>query len=116
MTETTGTMRVRTVADGVAVIGVRGDVTPATEDALMDAYASAEQARAVVLDFTDMTYMNSGGIGVLVTLLVRAQRHRQRLLAYGLSDHYRHIFHLTRLDDAMGLHDSERDALAAASA
>ena len=31
-------------------------------------------ATAVVLDFTGLEYMNSGGIGLLVTLLVRAQR------------------------------------------
>ena len=31
-------------------------------------------ARSIVLDFTDLEYMNSGGIGLLVTLLVRAQR------------------------------------------
>jgi anti-sigma B factor antagonist len=48
-----------------------------------------------------------------VTLLVRAQRQRQRVLAYGLSDHYRQIFELTRLDEAVGIHDSEADALAA---
>ena len=58
--------------------------------------------------------MNSGGIGLLVTLLVRAQRQRQRVLAYGLSDHYRQIFELTRLDEAIGIHDSEDEALAAA--
>lgn len=60
------------------------------------------------------SYMNSGGIGLLVTLLVRAQRQRQRVLAYGLSDHYRQIFELTRLDEAVGIHDTEQDALAAA--
>jgi anti-sigma B factor antagonist len=31
--------------------------------------------------------MNSGGIGLLVTLLVRANRRSQQLLAFGLSDH-----------------------------
>ena len=36
-----------------------------------------------------LDYMNSGGIGLLVTLLVRAQRQHQQMLAYGLSDHYR---------------------------
>ena len=46
--------------------------------------------------------MNSGGIGLLVTLLVRAQRQHQQVLAYGLSDHYRQIFELTRLDEAVG--------------
>jgi anti-sigma B factor antagonist len=57
--------------------------------------------------------MNSGGIGLLVTLLVRAQRAKQRLLAFGLSDHYRQIFELTRLDDAIAIHDSEPNVLAA---
>ena len=49
--------------------------------------------------------MNSGGIGLLVTLLVRANRHSQQLLAFGLSDHYAQIFELTRLDEAVGIHD-----------
>ncbi len=49
--------------------------------------------------------MNSGGIGMLVTLLVRSQRRQQRLAAVGLSDHYRQIFELTRLDEAIALHD-----------
>ena len=57
-----------------------------------------------------------GGIGLLVTLLVRANRHSQQLLAYGLSDHYRQIFELTRLDEAVGIHDSEQAALRAAGA
>jgi anti-sigma B factor antagonist len=38
------------------------------------------------------------------------------VLAYGLSDHYRQIFELTRLDEAVGIHDSEADALAEAGA
>jgi anti-sigma B factor antagonist len=47
-------------------------------------------------------------------MLVRAQRRNQALLAYGLSDHYRHILHLTRLDDTIAMHGSESEALAAA--
>jgi anti-sigma B factor antagonist len=60
--------------------------------------------------------MNSGGIGLLVTLLVRANRRSQKLMAYGLSEHYRQIFELTRLDEAVGIHDNEQGALAAAGA
>jgi anti-sigma B factor antagonist len=45
---------------------------------------------------------------------VRANRHSQRLLAFGLSDHYRQIFELTRLDEAIGIHDDEQAALRAA--
>lgn len=79
----------------------------------MAAYASRDTVDAVVLDFSAMAYMNSGGIGLLVTLLVRAQRRRQHVLAAGLSDHYRQIFQLTRLDDAIRIHDTVEDAVAA---
>ena len=80
----------------------------------MEAYgrANGEGVQAIVLNFSGLEYMNSGGIGLLVTLLVRAQRQHQRVLAYGLSDHYRQIFELTRLDEAVGIHESEADALA----
>jgi anti-sigma B factor antagonist len=115
MDQSTVTFRVREAAIGVQVIVIDGDVTPASEAALMEAYthASDGQSHAIVLDFTGLDYMNSGGIGLLVTLLVRAQRAKQRLLAFGLSDHYRQIFELTRLDDAITIHDSEANVLAA---
>ncbi len=103
-------------AEGATILRIHGDITGASEPELMDAYAQASpDARSVVLDFADLEYMNSGGIGLLVTLLVRAQRAGQRLLAIGLSDHYRQILALTRLDEAIGIHDNERAALAAAS-
>ena len=97
-------MSVRTVGDIVSIVDVQGDVTAFAENALMDAYtrASAAGARAIILNFTQMEYMNSGGIGLLVTLLIRINRQKQRLLTYGLSEHYRHIFEISRLDEAIG--------------
>ena len=84
----------------------------------MDAYAlaSGQGARNIILNFRDLDYMNSSGIGLLVTLLIRANRQGQRLLAYGLSDHYRHVFELTRLDEAIPIYPSETEALATARA
>jgi anti-sigma B factor antagonist len=55
--------------------------------------------------------MNSGGIGLLVTTLIRAQRSGHALRAYGLSDHYRQIFSLTRLDEAIGIYEDEASAI-----
>lgn len=116
MPEAATSFDVREVSEATRVIDIRGDITAQSEDVLMDAYgrANGDEVRAVVLNFTGLDYMNSGGIGLLVTVLVRAQRQRQRVLAYGLSDHYRQIFELTRLDEAVGIHDSEDEALAAA--
>jgi anti-sigma B factor antagonist len=110
-------MDVRQLNDKTSVIDVHGAITATSESALMDAYnqANQERTRAIVLNFSDLEYLNSSGIGLLVTLLVRANRQKQRLMAWGLSDHYRHIFELTRLDDAIGIVDSEADALALAN-
>ena len=58
--------------------------------------------------------MNSGGIGLLVTLLLLAKRARQPVTAFGLSDHYRQILELTRIDEVISVHDDEGRALAAA--
>jgi anti-sigma B factor antagonist len=115
MTQDTVTTEVRRAPGGTGVIAIRGDVTAASEEALMDAYGRAGDGdtRAVLLDFSRLEYMNSGGIGLLVTLLVRANRAKQRLLACGLNDHYRQIFELTRLDEAISIYRDEAEALAA---
>ena len=109
-------MDVRELSPRTSVVDIKGDVTAASEGALMDAYskASGPATRVLVLNFSGLQYMNSGGIGMLVTVLVRANRQRQQLLAFGLNDHYRQIFELTRLDEAIGIHETEADALAAA--
>lgn len=100
----------------VAILRIAGDVTSGSEGDLMAGFTRAvdDGATAVVLDFAGMEYMNSGGIGLLVTLLVRAQRSGIRLLATGLSNHYREILALTRLEEAIEIHDDEAAAIAAA--
>jgi anti-anti-sigma factor len=101
-----------------SILRIEGDITSSSEPDLSAAYglAIANGARVVILDFSKLEYMNSGGIGLLVTLLVRAQRGGGRLVATGLSDHYRQIFELTRLDEAIEIHDNEAAAVAAATA
>ena len=103
-------------APSAAIIDIRGDLTSASDQALSAAYErAAATASAVILNFGGLDYMNSSGIGLLVTLLIRANRQHKNLIVFGLSDHYRHIFQLTRLDDAIRIFDSETDALDAAS-
>ncbi len=110
------TMDVRQPSGSTSVVDVQGDITAESEEVLMDAYskASTEGTKSIVLNFSGLEYMNSGGIGLLVTLLVRANRQKQKLLAFGLTDHYKEIFELTRIDEAISIFDSEDEALAAA--
>jgi anti-sigma B factor antagonist len=117
MTEATLSMGVRRIDETACILDVQGDITAFSEEALMDAYTegAGDGTRAVILNFTELEYMNSGGIGLLVTVLVRANRAKQKLLAFGLTEHYQQIFELTRLDEAIGIYATEADALAAAA-
>ncbi len=109
------TMTVREAAPKVRVIDITGEITGFTEKEISAAHEEASQGAvdAVVLNFEGLEYMNSGGIGLLVTTLIRAQRSGHRLMAYGLTDHYCQIFSLTRLDEAIEIFDDEPSALAA---
>lgn len=100
-----------------SIIDLKGDVTGFSENALMDAYsdASTGNAKTIILNFSNLDYMNSSGIGLLVTMLIRTQRQKQSLMACGLSEHYGEIFKLTRLDEAIEIYPTEADAVAAAS-
>ena len=98
------------------MIDIEGEITAFSEPVISAAHTEASEGgpSAVVLNFEGLEYMNSGGIGLLVTTLIRANRLGQKLLAYGLSTHYREIFSLTRLDEAIEIYDDEAAAIAAA--
>jgi anti-anti-sigma factor len=109
-------LQVRTPAPSVAIIDVKGEVTGAAETPFMKAYddSSDHGARTIIINFTDLEYMNSSGIGLLVTLLIRVNRQKQRMFSYGLSEHYQQIFQLTRLNEAISIYPDEASALRAA--
>jgi anti-sigma B factor antagonist len=104
---------VRKPTDEASVLDVQGEITGFAEEVLMAAYNQASQngVKNIIINFHDLDYMNSSGIGLLVTLLIRIQRQKQHLLAYGLNEHYQQIFELTRLDEAIGLYTDEAEAL-----
>jgi anti-sigma B factor antagonist len=118
VSQTNLVMNVRQISPKVSIIDIQGDLSAAAEPVLTKAYtqANAPTTRVIVINFSELAYMNSSGIGLLVTLLIRINRHKQHLLCYGLSDHYRHIFALTRLSDVIPLYDTEQKALEAAKA
>jgi anti-sigma B factor antagonist len=110
-------VRVRKAGDRACVIDIGGELTAFAEDTLMTAYnQGCDDVPSVILNFSQLEYMSSSGIGLLVTLLIRAQRQQQRLFACGLSDHYTNILELTRLNEAIVVHASEAEALSAAAA
>ncbi len=85
----------------VGVIVLAGLLDREAEVPIMLAYVEATSLdpRAVLLDFAAVEYVNSTGIAVIVGVLGRARSEGREVRARGLSDHYRHIFEITRLSD-----------------
>ena len=115
MTKAIVSMNVRKASPDTSIVDIIGEINAFAENALMDAYTQASSigARNILLNFNGLEYMNSSGIGLLVTLLIRVNRQKQRLSAFGLSEHYQQIFELTRLNEAIGIYPDEAAALAA---
>lgn len=96
-----------------AVIDLKGDIDGGSEDTLQKAYAEAvvNKPGAVLLNFSDVNYINSKGIALIVMLLAQARKSSTRLLTTGLSPHYVEIFNITRLSDFMKIYPDEQSAL-----
>ena len=94
------------VLAGTMVLELRGTVDRSATDALVAAYDAGSMENAssrVVLDFTKASYINSSGIALVVSILARARSEGRGVAAIGLSEHYRHIFDITRLSDFIDL-------------
>lgn len=116
MTQANLTVSVRNLDKTISVLDIQGEINAFAESELMNAYneAVSNGSQNIILNFTGLDYMNSSGIGLLVTMLIRVQRQKQHLLAYGLSDHYLQIFELTRLNEAITIYPTEEAAIDAA--
>ena len=95
------------VLPGAAVIELTGEVDGSAATVLTSAYQTAvaadPYADTVVLDFAAVDYINSTGIALIVSVLARARAERKKVVACGLSAHYREIFDITRLSDFIEL-------------
>ena len=101
---TTETVTATGRVDGsTGIIEMHGQVDRTAEAAIGAAYTSATttEISSLVLEFGDVQYINSTGIAVIVGVLARARQADIKVIATGLTDHYKHIFEITKLSDFM---------------
>ncbi len=98
----------------IAIIDLRGEIDAlAEEDLLNNAYIKAigQDPKTIVLNFSEVGYINSKGIALIVSLLAKARQAGIQVFVYGLSPHYLEIFNITRLSDFMTIFPDETTAL-----
>lgn len=84
---------------GTTTIDLSGQLTALAKADLEAAYTSAESQTPTViwLNFTEVTYINSNGIALIIGLLMRARQASRVLVAFGLNPFYAELFELAGL-------------------
>ena len=102
----------------VAVLELSGELNAEADLALNTAYAEAiaSNPTTVLLNFDNVSYINSTGIALIVGLLAEARGSGRTLMACGLSEHYKEIFEITRIADFVTIFTDEASAVTAAAA
>ncbi len=93
------------------VIDMPAHIDITSEATLDTAYSEIGPSGSVLLNFSGTEYINSSGIALIVGILARARKDHRTIAAYGLSEHYREIFEVTRLVDFMGVFPDEQAAI-----
>lgn len=91
--------------DGQLVVTNRQEFKQAILDAL------EQGARTVIVDFSKSGYIDSSGLGALVSISKRVRDAGGDLRLAGLNDDLRTLFELTRLDALFPLFATRADAL-----
>jgi anti-sigma B factor antagonist len=107
--------RVWDLGAATRVIDMHGELTGDAEGAVLRACAEAvgNNTRLVVLNFNQLSNMNSSGIGLLITLVVRAKYQGKRLAAVALPARLEKILLLTGLNEALPIFHSFQELEAA---
>ena len=99
----------------LAVIDLQGEINAFASQELQAVYEQAERSssKTILLNFEQVSYINSTGIAIIVELLKKARLSQRRISACNLSDHYQEIFEITRLSEYIKIFPDENAALLA---
>jgi anti-sigma B factor antagonist len=102
-------------AKGVVVVGVDGQLIVGNRHELkqkiLDALEGGE--KRFVIDFSRTGYIDSSGLGALVSLAKKIRETGGELRLAGLNEDLHTLFELTKLDTLFAIVDSTDEALAA---
>ena len=101
--------------DDVLLVDVEGQLVVTNRQEFKQAILDAVEqgARTIIIDFARSGYIDSSGLGALVSLSKRVRDVGGDVRLAGLNDDLRTLFELTRLDQLFPLYATRADAFAA---
>jgi anti-sigma B factor antagonist len=102
------------VANGVTVISIEGQLIVVNRQDLKQLVQDALDRgdRKFVFDFSRTAYIDSSGLGALVSISKRVREAGGELRLAALNEDLRSLFELTKLDTLFPIADTAADALA----
>jgi len=102
-----------TAANGVTVVGVEGQLIVGNRQELKALIQQALESghRKFLIDCTNTAYIDSSGLGALVTISKKIREAGGELRLAGLNDDLRSLFELTKLDSLFTIAPSMNEAL-----
>ncbi len=107
-------MSIKTETQGrFLVIHLEGDVDAYSSGKIKDMIlGQIDQGNSsLVIDLAKVPYMDSSGLGMMVTVLKNINKRQGTLRIIGLNGDLKNIFSLTRLDKVFNLYGSLEEAL-----
>ena len=100
-------------SSGVLVVQVDGQLIVGNRHELKDLIQSAldQGERRLLIDFSRTGYIDSSGLGALVSISKRVREAGGELRLSGLNDDLRSLFELTKLDTLFAITETPEQAL-----
>jgi anti-anti-sigma factor len=103
-----------TSGDPITVLRFSGDITSASQPAVMGTYEGLpDTAKRILLDFSKVEYLNSSGIALVIQMMIAASKRGQAIRSFGLSPHFQKVFTMVGITKYTSLHADEASACAA---
>ena len=104
----------RSVGD-IAVIACAGRIVEGPDASALDSFVKEllPLQPYVLLDFHDISFIDSAGLGILVRLLTRARAAHGDLKLCAVSSHIRDVLRSTKLHSILNAYDTDVEAIAA---
>jgi anti-sigma B factor antagonist len=97
---------------GNTIVDVSGDIDMGTSPGLRKLLLeSLSRTPRLVVNFSNVRYIDSSGIASLVEVLMKARNSQKRLILYGLNKTVQEVLQLTRLTAVFEIRKTEEEAL-----
>ena len=104
----------QTTHESVVVLTLTGDLDSFSANYLKEHLGRlfSEGKYEIVVDLTHVDFVDSAGLGQLVSALKLCVHHQGNLMLVGANESITDLLHITKLDTVFRIHDSVDDAVA----